>query len=192
MGSCVSLHKDSQKLRLSLDSKNQNLIIPSPVKQKSFTVNGQDHSAADLAVMSRRSRTRSRADGSKDDAFFDSQPWLESDCEDDFLSVNGDFTPSRGSTPVHHRFSSGNPMVNKPPPVPEPSPKKRLSELFKESLRHQQGGDKEEDASEESVVVENGASGEKSGYGAEEKSVQCCLPRLRSRRTFATAQVEKV
>ncbi|KAG6412648.1 hypothetical protein SASPL_125331 [Salvia splendens] len=129
---------------------------------------------------------------SKDDAFFDSQPWLESDCEDDFLSVNGDFTPSRGSTPVHHRFSSGNPTVNKPPPVPEPSPKKRLSELFKESLRHQQGGDKEDDTSEESVVVENGASSGKSGNGAEEKSVQCCLPRLRSRRTFATAQVEKV
>ncbi|KAG6412644.1 hypothetical protein SASPL_125327 [Salvia splendens] len=188
MGSCVSLHKDSQKLRLSLDSKN----IPSPVKHNSFTVNGQNHSAADLAVMSRRSRTRSRADGSKDDAFFDSQPWLESDCEDDFLSVNGDFTPSRGSTPVHHRFSSGNPTVNKPPPVPEPSTKKRLSELFKESLRHQQGGDKEDDTSEESVVVENGASSGKSGNGAEEKSVQCCLPRLRSRRTFATAQVEKV
>lgn len=27
--------------------------------------------------------------GSKDEAFFDSQPWMESDCEDDFLSVNG-------------------------------------------------------------------------------------------------------
>lgn len=27
--------------------------------------------------------------GSKDEAFFDSQPWLESDCEDDFYSVNG-------------------------------------------------------------------------------------------------------
>lgn len=27
--------------------------------------------------------------GSKDETFFDSQPWLESDCEDDFFSVNG-------------------------------------------------------------------------------------------------------
>lgn len=26
---------------------------------------------------------------SKDEAFFDSQPWLDSDCDDDFLSVNG-------------------------------------------------------------------------------------------------------
>ena len=33
--------------------------------------------------------------GSKDEAFFDSQPWLESDCEDDFLSVNGGKKPTQ-------------------------------------------------------------------------------------------------
>lgn len=27
--------------------------------------------------------------GSKEEAFFDSKPWLDSDCEDDFYSVNG-------------------------------------------------------------------------------------------------------
>ena len=27
--------------------------------------------------------------GSKDEAFFDSRGWLDSDCEDDFYSVNG-------------------------------------------------------------------------------------------------------
>lgn len=27
--------------------------------------------------------------GSKEDAFFDSKAWLDSDCEDDFLSVKG-------------------------------------------------------------------------------------------------------
>lgn len=27
--------------------------------------------------------------GSKEENFYDSQPWLESDCEDDFFSVNG-------------------------------------------------------------------------------------------------------
>ena len=27
--------------------------------------------------------------GSKDEAFFDSRAWLDSDCEDDFFSVNG-------------------------------------------------------------------------------------------------------
>lgn len=27
--------------------------------------------------------------GSKEEIFFDSQAWLDSDCDDDFLSVNG-------------------------------------------------------------------------------------------------------
>ncbi|KAG8084232.1 hypothetical protein GUJ93_ZPchr0010g9470 [Zizania palustris] len=36
--------------------------------------------------------------GSKDETFFDSRAWLDSECEDDFYSVNGDFTPSRGNT----------------------------------------------------------------------------------------------
>lgn len=187
MGSCVSLQGDSEAMKLRL-SKDEKLIIPSPVKQ-TVTVNGQDHSVTGLAVKSQRLLPRFRDDGSKEEAFFDSQPWLESDCEDDFLSVNGDFTPSRGSTPVHHKFSSGNPTVNKPPlvgSVPEPSPKKRLSELFKESLRHNQDGDEENEGSDESVVIENGASSERSG-NAEEKSarsVQCCLLRLRSSRSF--------
>ncbi|KAJ0740236.1 hypothetical protein HanOQP8_Chr06g0214621 [Helianthus annuus] len=77
--------------------------------------------------------------------FFDSQAWLDSDCDDDFMSVNGggicaEFTPSRGNTPVHHNFSAGN---NKPPVAVspnQPSPhgqekKMRLSDLFNDSLR---------------------------------------------------------
>ncbi|CAM8987113.1 hypothetical protein QQ045_007926 [Rhodiola kirilowii] len=49
--------------------------------------------------------------GSSDETFFDTQPWLESDCDEDFYSVNGDSTPSRGNTPVHHMFSTGSPRV---------------------------------------------------------------------------------
>ncbi|KAI3457849.1 hypothetical protein Pfo_014512 [Paulownia fortunei] len=148
MGSCVSVHKDPEsamKLRLSFGSKNEKLLIPSPVKEKPDTVNVGDRAVADVALKSHWSPARFVNAGSKDEAFFDSQPWLESDCEDDFFSINGDFTPSRGSTPVHHSFSPGNLRVNMTPvvggtigSVPEPSPpdkKKRLSELFKESLR---------------------------------------------------------
>ncbi|CAN0924677.1 Uncharacterized protein At3g27210 [Linum grandiflorum] len=51
--------------------------------------------------------------GSKEEFFFDSQPWLDSDVEDDFHSVRGDFTPSRGSTPVHHNFFITTPQRNK-------------------------------------------------------------------------------
>ncbi|KAK4426065.1 hypothetical protein Salat_1375000 [Sesamum alatum] len=164
MGSCVSLHKDPDSainLRLSVQSKNDNLLIPSPVKEKPDTLNGGDRTVAHLPLNSRCSPPRFPNSGSKDEPFFDSQPWLESDCEDDFLSVNGDFTPSRGSTPVHHKFSSGNPPANKAPAigatlgsVPEPSPpdkKKRLSELFKESLRHQDEDD-DNTATVENVV----------------------------------------
>jgi len=32
---------------------------------------------------------------SRDETFFEATPWLESDCEDDFYSVNGDLTPAR-------------------------------------------------------------------------------------------------
>jgi hypothetical protein len=77
--------------------------------------------------------------GSKEENFFDSRAYLESDCEDDFYSVNGDFTPSRGNTPVHHSFSVGiannnnNKGFNLDNSTPEPSPRKRLSELFRES-----------------------------------------------------------
>lgn len=49
--------------------------------------------------------------GSKDETFFDTQAWLDSDCDDDFYSVNGDFTPSRGSTPIHH--AAGTPRLSR-------------------------------------------------------------------------------
>lgn len=158
MGSCVSVHKDPDslmKLRFSIGSKNEKLLIPSPVKEKPVTVNAGDRTAADVAVSSLRSPARYTSVGSKDEAFFDSQPWLESDCEDDFLSVNGDFTPSRGNTPVHPNSSLGKLLVNKVPDeeatssVPEPSPpdkKKRLSELFKESLRDPEYNDEDNSA----------------------------------------------
>jgi len=35
---------------------------------------------------------------SRDETFFEATPWLESDCEDDFYSVNGDLTPARSLT----------------------------------------------------------------------------------------------
>lgn len=160
MGSCVSVHKDPDslmKLRFSIGSKNEKLLIPSPVKEKPVTVNAGDRTAADVAVSSLRSPARYTSVGSKDEAFFDSQPWLESDCEDDFLSVNGDFTPSRGNTPVHPNSSLGKLLVNKVPDeeatssVPEPSPpdkKKRLSELFKESLRDPEYNDEDNSATD--------------------------------------------
>ncbi|XVF57825.1 hypothetical protein PTKIN_Ptkin07bG0013700 [Pterospermum kingtungense] len=144
MGSCVSVHKSSQesamKVGLSFGSKTDNLIIPpSPVKEKPVA-NG------DFTLKS-QSPSTFKDSGSKDETFFDSRVWLDSDCEDDFFSVNGDFTPSRGSTPVHHGFSAGTPRVNKATEegslgsASESSPtgkKKKLVELFRESSKEDQ------------------------------------------------------
>ncbi|KAG8366783.1 hypothetical protein BUALT_Bualt16G0003600 [Buddleja alternifolia] len=202
MGSCVSVHKDPMKLRLSVGSKDDTLLIPSPVKLKPDAVNGGDPTVADVALKPQLSSSRFRQPppGSKDEAFFDSQPWMESDCEDDFLSVNGDFTPSRGSTPVHHKFSSGpdkSPDVEGTPSPPDIK-KKRLSELFKESLRRDQNMDVENTATDHNVIPEKakadanyGGNNEKTTngvYRAEDESVksaQCCIPRLVSSRSFS-------
>ncbi|GLU11457.1 hypothetical protein SLE2022_281980 [Rubroshorea leprosula] len=137
MGLCVSVQKSSEpmKVGLSFGSKTEkHTIPPSPVKEKQANGNRPVKSQSPSTV---------KDFGSKEDTFFDSQAWLDSDCEDDFYSVNGDFTPSRGSTPVHHSFSGGTTPVHKalvsrtPSPIPEPSPtgeKKKLLELFKESI----------------------------------------------------------
>ncbi|KAM1130018.1 hypothetical protein ACFX19_045424 [Malus domestica] len=161
MGSCVSVHKDADsvmKLRLSIGSKTDNKLVipPFPVKDDKLTAN-IDRQIADLPLKSQWSpplsataattTTTFRDYGSKEDTFFDTRPWLDSDCEDDFYSVNGDFTPSRGNTPVHHNLPAGSSLINKTPfenrtpvsiPVPSPTPiekKKKLLELFQESSK---------------------------------------------------------
>ncbi|PAN20828.1 hypothetical protein PAHAL_3G414500 [Panicum hallii] len=42
---------------------------------------------------------------SRDETFFEATPWLESDCEDDFYSVNGDLTPARSFTSQTSRIA---------------------------------------------------------------------------------------
>ncbi|CAI9780597.1 unnamed protein product [Fraxinus pennsylvanica] len=209
MGGCISVDKgpeSAMKLQLSVGSKNEKLLILSPVKEKLEKVDGGRRTIADVAFNSQMSPALSAPDsGSKDETFFDSQPWLESDCEE-FYSVNGDFTPSRGSTPVHHNFSAGTPRVNRAESTSPPEKRKKLSELFRESLRgDQDDDDKQNAASNEKEVAEKVEPSPKSAkwtiyiaranscysrekttgrmLGAEEKSVnsvQCCLPRLLS------------
>ena len=137
MGSCVSsVH--------SYGSKNDSLVIPpSPVKDKP---------ASDDPPINAWSATTFKDLGSKDETFFDSRPWLDSDCEDDFHSVRGDFTPSRGNTPVHQSFPAGTssrgstpvhqsfptmaPQANRTVTEDKPSIKKKmkLAELFQQSI----------------------------------------------------------
>uniref|UniRef100_A0A2P2JK56 Uncharacterized protein n=1 Tax=Rhizophora mucronata TaxID=61149 RepID=A0A2P2JK56_RHIMU len=210
MGSCASVHNKGNpdsgiKMGMSFGSKKDKLMIPeSPIKNKL--------SAVDLPA-----KTAFKDNGSKEEIFFDSQPWLESDCEDDFFSVNGDFTPSCGTTPVHHNFSVGTPQVHTiplvdRPPLPEPSPtgKKRLSDLFRESLRedhdvnnphlssYQSSSEKMEVKPTVLDVLPKSAnatpfvpgtnsvcSSERTANGGALKSTQCCLPSLMSCRSFS-------
>ncbi|CAN4079112.1 unnamed protein product [Withania somnifera] len=157
MGSYASVHKDpksAMKFRLVFASKTDKLVTPSPIKDKPL-----DNAQIKLPhpqVKPQRSpvlTVASFADyGSKEETFFDSQAWLESDCDDDFYSVKGDFTPSvgntpsRGNTPVHRGLSTGNLLGNRtsfverpPASLPQSSPihkRKNLLELFKESSRN--------------------------------------------------------
>nr|ACU14275.1 unknown [Glycine max] len=129
MGLCSSVPRNANadmKLKLSFGSKSEKLVIhPSPIKGQQ-PQNGW-------------STTTFTDHGSKEEAFFDSKAWLDSDCEDDFYSVNGDFTPSRGTTPIHHTF--GTPSRSRiPGSMAETSPekKKKLLELFRESVKDDQ------------------------------------------------------
>ncbi|KAF8399931.1 hypothetical protein HHK36_015802 [Tetracentron sinense] len=144
MGSCVSVHKNP----LSIASKTDKLLI------QEKPVNGENP-ITEFGFKSQSSPTRPvtnfRDFGSKEENFFDSHPWLESDCEDDFFSVNGDFTPSRGSTSIDQSNFIGTPQRSKSPfmdrasdSIPEPSPtdkKKKLADLFRESFGGDQGDD---------------------------------------------------
>ncbi|PKA61263.1 Uncharacterized protein AXF42_Ash006160 [Apostasia shenzhenica] len=76
--------------------------------------------------------------GSKD-IFFDSRAWLDSDCDDDYYSVNGEFTPSRGTTP-NRQIGIGGYDDLFPNNISETTPtgkKKKLAELLQESLGEQ-------------------------------------------------------
>ncbi|KAL6325448.1 hypothetical protein AAG906_023293 [Vitis piasezkii] len=219
MGSCVSVHRNphsAMKLKVSFGSKDHPSIAEPPI-------GGLSHKAQ---WSPSQPITPFRDFGSKEEIFFDSQPWLESD-SDDFHSVNGDFTPSRGNTPVHPNVSIGTPHANKAPfenrvpaSIPTPSPtgrKKKLAELFEESIRNDMDGNDEnilgkQNMSNGKMEVKrtildfppesaNGtplASGPNSvcsggrtpnGDFKSEKekplrSTQCCLPSLRSNRSF--------
>ncbi|KAJ4710865.1 F-box domain containing protein [Melia azedarach] len=135
MGNCVSLHKNTDmKLAVQIQSPN-----------KDNTVISQQHIAVGhTPQMSAMERVPSFPDlSSKEEIFLDSQPWLESDCED-YFSVNGDLPPSHSNSPIHQKSFIEAPQLDKIPPtdsapdsIPPSSPtdmKKQLIDLFRESF----------------------------------------------------------
>lgn len=90
--------------------------------------------------------------GSKDESFFEARPWLDSDSEDDFQSVRGDFTPSRGSTstPDHQMQTSFALQLSADKPNPSLMDKKqRLLELLQEKQQYDDEQDGTTDAGSE-------------------------------------------
>jgi len=146
MGSCASVNRDD----VGLPKK---LLLASSPPPKEGGVDGKGGAAVgDVLVDLKRKieeqggygHSRSPDSGSKDEMFFESQGWLDSDCEDDFHSVNGDFTPSRGSTPNYQpRANTVMSNVFLPTKVndskssePSPTGRRKLSELLQEAMQH--------------------------------------------------------
>ncbi|KAL5973022.1 hypothetical protein ACLOJK_039829 [Asimina triloba] len=137
----------------SMHSKPPNLQLPPPAVEKppSGKQPLPQFSSQGLKCRPRASRD---LESSRDDAYFDSQAWLESDCEDDFLSVNGDLTPSCGSTPTKRSSNPASPPLSKassmdrrPTFMPETSAddkKTRLSELLKDDSHDEQPADNQD------------------------------------------------
>ncbi|GLU21838.1 hypothetical protein SLE2022_379510 [Rubroshorea leprosula] len=130
MGNCALVHSSTDPgMTLGVQIQSPNLEMMVEVEKP----------VAELGLENQRGEDSFRELGylGKADFFFDSQPCLDSDCED-FFSVNGDPTPPQDDTPMHPERSIENSVHDKARGVDdEPSPndmKKQLIELFSESF----------------------------------------------------------
>eukprot|EP01018_Ginkgo_biloba_P035641 Gb_15624 [translate_table: standard] len=94
----------------SSETAIHNLVHPSRVK--SVTAQSHPEVATINVHVTQLQRSHTGTDsyvGSKEEAYFDSLACLESDCDEDFLSVHGDFAPSAGNTWSHPSSVQGTP-----------------------------------------------------------------------------------
>ncbi|CAO2041961.1 unnamed protein product [Urochloa humidicola] len=136
--------------------------------------------------------------GSKDESFFEARPWLDSDSEDDFYSVRGDFTPSRSSTPDHPRlitsFSGRVPADRSKPSLIQK--KQRLLDLLQEKQHYD---DDDDSTTDDSSDLENGAvhaeeymKTSRKGKTSKKSSRSGCFPSLIWSRTKRKEQKDKL
>ncbi|KAL6622889.1 hypothetical protein ACP70R_032768 [Stipagrostis hirtigluma subsp. patula] len=108
-----------------------------------------------------------------DESFFEARPWLDSDCEDDFYSVNGDLTPARSIASQNSKtIPSGPPKlltlgeILKAEPLNEPTPQRKLADL----LRETQDGD--------SAVGDPGDLSRADSFRHGRDEGRCCVPQF--------------
>ncbi|KAK9120062.1 hypothetical protein Scep_018155 [Stephania cephalantha] len=154
MGSSVSIDRGSEsatKPRFSIRSKSRksssSLNGQNPIAQFGSRPYGSSFHVSAMWLYN-KAATSSHWHwilGSKDETFFDSRAWLDSDCDEDFVSVNGDFTPSRGSISNHRNSFTESPRHSKSRDTDRPSnlkpgesspteKKKRLYDLLQDSF----------------------------------------------------------
>ncbi|KAI9169750.1 hypothetical protein LWI28_017165 [Acer negundo] len=218
MGNCVSsVYKSSTDMKVAVQIESSSIEDINNNNSNNTDKTEQQIAAGD-GLLSQTSAMGGhvasfRHLSSTEDLFFDSQPWLDSDCED-YFSVNGDLTPSCGNTPIHHKscidatdqpekilyIDSASNCI----PEPEPSStdvKKQLIELFQESFRDGPTSETKPTIADylpskptspyESVpnsVCSNGTPGYGVSCHKKDKSAQsspCCIPGLIRNLSFA-------
>ncbi|KAE8707284.1 putative Serine-threonine protein kinase, plant-type [Hibiscus syriacus] len=116
MGNCVTDCKTRDGADVNLSAQ-----IQPPATKDHFAK--REHSIAEPSLMDQQTNLGDLNSGKTEENFFDSNPWLESDSED-FFSVNGDSSLSRGSSPKNYKSLKANSPTDT---------KKQLIELFRES-----------------------------------------------------------
>ncbi|EEE53144.1 hypothetical protein OsJ_35962 [Oryza sativa Japonica Group] len=138
---------------------------------------------------------------SRDEVFFEACPWLESDCEDEFYSINGDGTPARSfrtnssnhaiqpeprKLPTLGAILKAEPLRPPPPPQetqptpPSPATTMRLADLLRER--------------QESFTCYDGPAcaisrtGSSCGAGNGEQWSHCCIPSFVPRTSVSYAK----
>ncbi|XP_062202749.1 uncharacterized protein At3g27210-like isoform X2 [Phragmites australis] len=111
---------------------------------------------------------------SRDETFFEACTWLESDCEDDFYSVNGDLTPARSFTSQHSKATPSGPpnlptlgAILRAESLKPPTPQRTLADLLRET----------EDDGDSTVGGPDDLSRTDSLRLAEEAN-RCCMPQF--------------
>ncbi|KMZ72997.1 hypothetical protein ZOSMA_156G00460 [Zostera marina] len=217
MGSCFSSSSSSccvGKKSASKDMMDKKSSPPHPPPPPTTTtgMNGAGIDPLDVE------QTVDSDTGSKEEYFFDTKVYMDSD-DDDFFSVNGDYTPLGGSTPnnqvVINPIKPTTSRLNKtlinnvqlPPfqnPSPFLSPRKKFSEFLSEA------SDEKEAVEEEARngILNGISSGEEARNGnlngtssgeearkskkSSRKTVNCCLPMLSKKKTLDSTNPQRV